>query len=199
METLSAFIGFAGFIVLVIGFINFRKYKKDGGDKGHFKKLFMVGVALMIVGGIFSPNDIDINASDAQTKESDVQTKDVEAVKDEKDSNKEKTEEEEKEDEQSRSEIWEETKPKLLGHYAENNVVDIKTDSNHRVFNVYITNVMKLLDKNEKQYYVDELGNLLSQDLDIAFSESNTWVEFYYEDGSKMASRRMGGGYKIKD
>src|SRR5699024_10634451 len=155
----------------------------------------------MIVGGIFSPNDIDINDSDAQTKESNVQKKDVEAVKDDKDSDKEKAEEEkaEEEKEQSRSEIWEETKPKLLGHYAENNVVDIKTDSNHRVFNVYIANVMKLLDKNEKQYYVDELGNLLSQDLDIAFSEDNTWVEFYYEDGSKMASRKMGGGYKIKD
>src|SRR5699024_10229804 len=162
METLSAFIGFAGFIVLVIGFINFRKYKKDGGDKGHFKKLFMYGLASMLVGGIFSPNDIDINASDAQTKESNVQKIDVEAVKDDKDSDKEKAEKEkaEEEKEQSRSEIWEETKPKLLGHYAENNVVDIKTDSNHRVFNVYITNVMKLLDKNEKQYYVDELGNL---------------------------------------
>lgn len=96
---------------------------------------------------------------------------------------------------------WDEYKVELLDHYGEFGVVDLRPldgyDDGYSSFYVYVLNEYKALTDNEKQYYVEEIGPLIVSDLNAHFGR-DAKVEFNYEDGNTMASRKIFGGWKIK-
>lgn len=113
-------------------------------------------------------------------------------------------EEKKKQDEEAFNqavEDWDSFKADLLEHYGEAGIIDIQENpgSDFDVVNVYVPNEFKLSDDNEKQYYVEEIGPLLEEDLTSHFEKDHdVHVYFLYEDGNTMASRKMFGGWKIK-
>lgn len=92
---------------------------------------------------------------------------------------------------------WEDYRRELLDHYGEFGIVDVKAVDGYEVFYAYVPNEFKMSTDNEKQYYVEEIGPILVSDLNAHFGE-NAWLEFRYQDGNTMASRRILGGWKIQ-
>ena len=81
------------------------------------------------------------------------------------------------------------------------------TSDDFRSVVVVMINEIKLLDDNEKQYIVDEIGNYANNFVSIAFghnkggvaSKLDVVVEFDYADGSALARQQVfKGGWKIK-
>lgn len=94
-------------------------------------------------------------------------------------------------------EDWSEYRLTLLDHYGEFGITDIQAVDGYDVFYAYVPNEFKLTNENEKQYYVEEIGPHIVNDLNAHFG-GDAWLEFNYEDGNTMASRKMFGGWKIK-
>lgn len=106
---------------------------------------------------------------------------------------------------------WEEDQKNWwLNEYAEYGVVDIQpvTDSFSHV-NVIVTDELKLLSDNEKEYFVDLVGSRANNFVSVHFehySESvgvaqpkDVYVDFYYSDGKLMARQKVTSqGWDIK-
>ncbi|MEI3615011.1 hypothetical protein [Pseudogracilibacillus sp. SO30301A] len=112
-------------------------------------------------------------------------------------------EEQKKQDEEAFNqavEDWDSYKTDLLEHYGEAGVIDIQENpgSDFDVVNVYVPNEFKISSEDERRYYVEEIGPLLEEDIGAHFNNDQIWIEFKYEDGNNMATRKMFGGWKIK-
>lgn len=94
-------------------------------------------------------------------------------------------------------ENWEDYRIDLLNHYGEFGVINIKAVEGYDVFYAYVPNEFKISTDNEKQYYVEEIGPILVNDLNAHFG-GDAWLEFMYQDGNRMASRKILGGWKIQ-
>lgn len=96
---------------------------------------------------------------------------------------------------------WEDHyKDEMLDHYGEAGIIDIRENpgSDWDVVNIYVPNEFKLYSEDERRYYVEEIEPNLQMDLGSHFGKSDLWIEFYYEDGNPMATRKAFGGWKIK-
>lgn len=104
---------------------------------------------------------------------------------------------------------WEkEDKDWWIEEHSESGVVDIQPlEDDFSMVSVIMANELKMLSEGEKQYVVDEVGKAANNFVAIKFGHAkegiakdlDVVVEFYYEDGSEMASQRvLKGGWKIK-
>ena len=110
---------------------------------------------------------------------------------------KEKEEKADKKAKKKAEEEWDDYRSDLLDHYSDASVLNIQTDKNFSVFYAIVPNEFKLYSEEEKQYYADDIGTLLEEDINAHFDDG-AHVYFHYEDGNTMASRKMMGGWKIK-
>lgn len=94
-------------------------------------------------------------------------------------------------------EDWEDYRSELMDHYDEFGIIDIKAVEGYDVFYAYVPNEFKMSTDNEKQYYVEQIGPILVSDLNSHFG-GEAWLEFMYQDGNRMASRKILGGWKIQ-
>ncbi|MED1607792.1 hypothetical protein P4U90_20950 [Cytobacillus kochii] len=76
-------------------------------------------------------------------------------------------------------------------------------DETYDVIYVNVVNEVKLLDDNQKQYLVDELGNKIVNNTKAMLHAEEPksaviHVYFKYNDGTKLADAKMLGGWKLK-
>lgn len=137
-----------------------------------------------------------------EQREKEQQVKEEKAQKEKEEAEKRKQEEQEKEEKEKAidkaEKEWSDYRRKLLDHYGEANIIDLKAVDGFDIIYAYVPNEFKLSSEDERRYYVEEIGPLLEEDLGSHFHNDSIWIEFKYADGNNMATRKMLGGWKIR-
>src|SRR5690625_3295563 len=168
----------------------------------------LVWMSFIIIDG--QPTEEEIQAEEIAKEEKEAER---EAKKDEKGKEKADKKQGKEDEEQAKIDVeeaekrerekledeWKDYRSDLLDldHYADASVLNIQTDKRFSVFYAIVPNEFKLSTEEEKQYYADDIGTLLEEDINAHFDD-NAHVYFHYQDGNTMASRKMMGGWKIK-
>lgn len=136
----------------------------------------------------------------AEEEKAQKEIEEVEKKEQEEQEAKEKEEQKKKKEEAitKAEDEWSDYRVKLLDHYGEAGLIDIKAVEGFDVIYAYVPNEFKLSSEDERRYYVEEIGPLLEEDLGSHFHNDQIWIEFKYQDGNDMATRKMFGGWKIK-
>lgn len=201
--------------------------EKEKVKKPIHKRWWFWVVAVLVVGSWIVGNDDKEQAeptakeaaADAKVEKKESAEKEKQRAKEEEKVKKEKEEAEKKQKEkeakekedtlESAKEQWEkEDRDWWIEEHSEQGVVNIyPTADDFRSVVVVMANEFKLLDDNQKQYLVDEVGKAANNFIGIKFghnkdgisSDLDVVVEFDYADGTELARQRViKGGWKLK-